>query len=80
LSEKHIKYKDGRYREQLATVVHELIHCLGFHNKLFKYFKLNQNQESFLFTDEKGVHKLRGDNIVRESKKHFNCKTLDGGE
>lgn len=78
-NEYYIKYDSGSFTSQVATFVHEVLHALFFHPKLFALFPKNSKNESFLFKDSKGVSKMRGDSILSQIKEHFNCSSIDGG-
>jgi hypothetical protein len=78
-NEAYIEYDNGDYKAQVATFVHEVMHALFFHNHLFTLFPQNSSNESFLFEDSDGKHKMRGDNILAQTRSHFNCSTIDGG-
>ena len=57
-NEAFIEYIDGNYKSHVSTFVHEVLHALYFHPKLFKNFPNNSNGESFLFKDNNGIHKM----------------------
>lgn len=78
-NEKFVSYDDGKADVQIATFVHEVLHGLFFHPKLFEYFPTNKFGQSFLFEDNESNFKLRGNNILNFLKEHFNCSLIDGG-
>lgn len=67
------------YQSQIATFVHEVLHALYFHPKLFRLFPANADGESFLFRDARRRWKLRGDNVLYFLRSHFDCPAVDGG-
>jgi hypothetical protein len=79
-NEHFVKYDNGDYHGQIATFVHEVLHALYFHPTLFNVFPNNRRGQSFLFEDNNGNVKLRGNNILRFIKDHFNCPNIDGGK
>lgn len=78
-NESSIILDDGKVKSQIDTFVHEVIHALYFDPNLFKAFPNNKNGDSFHFQDSDGVFKIRGDNILEQTQKHFGCDTLESG-
>jgi hypothetical protein len=79
-NEYYVSYDNGDYKAQISNFVHEVSHALFFEPALFEKFPKNSNGESFLFKDSNGNYKLRGDNILKEIRSHYNCPTIDGGK
>ena len=78
-NEHYIKYNNGNYQGQVATFVHEVLHALYFHPALFRLFPNNNRGQSYIFEDNQGTFKLRGNNILRFIRQHFSCPNIDGG-
>jgi hypothetical protein len=77
--EAHINYSADYFQEHVSTFVHEVFHGLFFNPILFQNFPLNSAGETFLFQDSNGIWKLRGDNVLKAAREHFNCPSIDGG-
>lgn len=77
-NEAFIEYDNGDYQGQIATFVHEVLHALYFHPTLFRSFPKNRGR-SYLFQDDEGKFKLRGNNTLRFMRQHFSCPSVDGG-
>lgn len=78
-NEDKVEYDDGKVEVQVATFVHELLHCLYFHPKLFDHFPDTRSGKPYMFEDENEDFKLRGDNILNHVRSHFDCDDIDGG-
>jgi hypothetical protein len=78
-NEHYVSYDNGDYKAQISNFVHEVSHALFFEPLLFKKFPNNSSGETFLFQDSNNNWKLRGDNILKEIRNHYNCSTIDGG-
>lgn len=79
LNEDKVSYSDGRYQMHISTFIHEVLHALYFHPKAFKFYPPNSKNQPFLLEDKQGLGYLQGDNIVREAREHYNCKSLNKG-
>ena len=77
-NEAKVSYTDGDYKAQLGTLIHEFLHTMFFHSKLFESFPNNSEGESFLFKDIDSKWKIRGDKILEVSRDFFGCKSLNG--
>lgn len=78
-NESLVKFDNGNSQAQVATFVHEVLHALYFHPKLFIHFPRNSDNQSFMFRDDKGIWKLRGDNVLYFLRRHLDCPSADGG-
>lgn len=57
------------------TLVHEVVHILGFSRGLYQYFDTDLEQDQ-IFKIENGIYKLKTPKVVQAAKEHFNCETL----
>lgn len=78
-NEDKVEYDDGKVEVQVATFVHELLHCLYFHPKLFDHFPDTRSGKPYMFEDDNEDFKLRGNNILNQVRSHFDCDEIDGG-
>lgn len=77
----HLSYQKGRFRSDVATFAHEVMHAIFFHPNLFStYFPRNSSGQSFLFNDADNFYKIRGTHVLKEIRDHFNCPSATGGE
>jgi hypothetical protein len=79
-NEYYVDYDNGDYQGQIATFVHEVMHALFFHPALFQVYPKNRRGQSYMFRDDNGTVKLRGNNILRFLREHSNCSRIDGGK
>lgn len=57
------------------------MHAIFFHPWLFENRFPSHNGESFMFKDPSdNFYKLRGPNILKTIRDHFNCSTVVGGK
>ena len=74
----YLDYSEGKFKNNVATFVHEVFHAIFFHPWLFENkFPPNSSNQSFLFL-ENNQYKIRGDNILSQIRNHFSCPTVTG--
>lgn len=70
----YLKMDTQSVEEAVETVQHETIHALVFDSNLFDFFPRNRKNETFSYQDSSGLTYLRGDTLVNEARKYFQCR------
>jgi hypothetical protein len=74
-----VSFENGDFKNQISVFVHEVLHALVFDPSAWQNFPNNSSGETFLFKDTDNRYKLRGDNILKLVRDHYNCPTATGG-
>lgn len=77
VNEYYLDYQNKPVKKFISTFVHEVLHALFFLGDSFRKYPRNSKGETFMFQDT--IFKMRGDNILREVRDHFNCPSLTAG-
>jgi hypothetical protein len=75
INEHYINLQKNNLQADISTVVHEILHALYFHPNLFKIYPKNYLNENFYYQENSQIY-LRGANLIKTAKKHFDCPTL----
>ena len=71
-----LKMDGSHFEKNINITTHEILHMIGYNTSLYPYFK-KINDLDFSFEDENQRMFVRGANILKIAKEHFNCPTID---
>lgn len=63
----------------VSTVIHEILHILGFSTILFPFFPKVDHQFVYYLKDD-NIHYYRGQRLISEIKTHFACDSITEGK
>ena len=72
----YLKMATQSVEEAVETVQHETIHALVFDSNLFDFFPNNRKNLSFRYQSQSGLTYLRGNTLIDQARKYFQCKIL----
>ena len=59
----------------VTTIIHEILHILGFSTMLFNFFPRVNDQFVFSLADDKHYY-YRGVELISQIQKHFKCTSV----
>ena len=79
INEHYIDYNTTDYKNDVSTLVHEIMHAMFFDPVLFENDYPMYNGNPFYFVDN-NTPKIQGAATLDVLRSHFNCPTADGSK
>ena len=73
---RHAHPKTHFFLNSYATLIHEILHGLGFNPSLYTSF--TKVSGGYGYFRENGAYIMIGNELVKQVKRHFDCDTIDG--